>query len=247
MAWRTAGGVLAWHRDLKAAYPAAAPPATPIVSWGTIGDLDHASTSDHAPHDFPGWGNDIVTAGDAPHAPGLGLDMHLVTEAMRRARDSRVKYVIFWRRIFSSYGTSTRAAWSWGPYSNAANDPHTDHAHLSLVGAPAADGTQRWEVGDVSLTPDQQQQLTNIHDWVFDTARGLIAADPGTPHVTTYKPNEWLKALYDRPAAGGPTDEQIEALAERVAALLRPELQGAAEAAVRAVLGELDGATPETP
>lgn len=243
MAWRTAGGVLAWHRDLKAGYPYAAPPATPAASWGTIGNpLTHTASSDHMPHDFAGWGSDIVTAGDAPHVPGLGLDMHEVTEAMRLARDPRVKYVIFWRRMFSSYATSLYPAWTWRPYSSAATDPHTDHAHLSLVGDARADGTQSWEVG-VSLTPDQQQQLTNIHDWLYDFVRGLVQADPGTPHVTVYKPNEWLKGLFDRPPVA-PTDEQMAALAEAVAGELEPVVQAAAERAVRKVLGELDGATP---
>lgn len=234
MAWRTAGGVTAWHRDLKIGYPTAAPPATPAVSWGTIGNpLTHSATSDHMPKDFPGWGNDIVTAGDAPHVPGLGLDMHKVTEMMRLARDPRVKYVIFWRRMFSSYPSGVYPAWTWRPYSNAATDPHTDHAHTSLVGDSRADGTQPWKVGAVSLTPDQQQQLSNIHDWLFDFCRGLVTADPGTPHITTYVPNQILTTLRDRPAVPM-TPEQVEELA----AMLAPHLQPAVVAALQSPEGQ---------
>jgi len=162
MGWRTAGGVLVWHTQLKVTYPRAAPPATAASSWGTVGDLAHSSTSDHYPKDFPGWGSDIVTAGDAPHAPNLGLDMFKVTEAMRVSRDERIKYVIFYDRMFSSYSTSSRAAWAWGPYSGS-DDPHRTHAHLSVVGDRRADGTQPWSIGGpVALTPDELAILNQI-------------------------------------------------------------------------------------
>lgn len=245
MVWRVAGGVLAWHRDLQAGYPAAAPPATPKVAWGTVADAAHTSTSDHAPKDFPGWGQDIVTAGDAPHRPELGLDMATVTEAMRKARDVRVKYVIFNRRIFSSYSTPARSAWTWGPYSNASTDPHTDHAHLSVVGDPRADGTQPWEVG-VSLTPEQAQQLANVHAITIKMANG----ESGNlhPHVPNSPVNAWLRSaadgvdhLVDNPVQPAPVD--VAALAEA----LRPIVAEEAERAVRKVLGTLDGATPASP
>jgi hypothetical protein len=52
---------------------------------------------------------------------------------------------------------------------------------------------------DDMLTPDQDQRLKNIHDWTYDFFRGLVTADAGTPHITTYVPNEILTALRDRP------------------------------------------------
>lgn len=131
---------------------------------------------------------------------------------------------------------------------------HLEHMHVSLWRSRVRwnhQGLYEVITGDDMLTPDQQQQLTNIHDWMFDSARGLVAADPGTPHIAVYKPNEWLNklitdvtTLLNRPTGGVPTDEQMEAMAERVAELLEPNLEAAAEAAVRKVLGSLDGATP---
>ena len=93
------------------------------------------------------------------------------------------------------------------------------------------------------LTPDQQQQLNNIHDWLFDFCRGLVAADPGTPHIATYVPNQILTTLRDRPPVPL-NDAQLNTLANQIAGQLAPQLEAAAERAVRKVLGSLDGATP---
>lgn len=155
MAWRLAHSIPVFHAQLKTGYPFAAPPATPNVQWGTIADLSHSSTSDHSPNDFAGWGNDIVTAADWPHRPDLGLDNHKVCESLRLSRDARIKYVIFNRRMFSSYAARGYPAWTWRPYPNTATDPHTDHAHLSVVGDARADGTQPWQIGaDMALRDD---------------------------------------------------------------------------------------------
>jgi hypothetical protein len=145
MAWRVARSIPVFHQQLKAAAPRAVPPGTPASSWGTIGDVLHDSTSDHAPKDFPGWGNDIVTAGDQPHAPHLGLDQNIVGESLRLSRDPRLKYWIFNRRMFSSYASSGYPAWTWRPYRGS--DPHDTHSHLSVVGDARADGTQPWAIG----------------------------------------------------------------------------------------------------
>ncbi|RPJ37799.1 MAG: hypothetical protein EHM35_06010, partial [Planctomycetaceae bacterium] len=89
MAWRAAKSLTEFHKGLKKAYPRSVPPATDVNSWGIIGDLDHNNTSDHSPHNFPGWGNDIVTAADWPHAPNLGLDAGKVAEFLRLSHDAR--------------------------------------------------------------------------------------------------------------------------------------------------------------
>lgn len=148
MAWRVAASVLTLRKQLQAYAPRAVPPATPISAWGTIGDVFHDPTSDHAPKDFPGWGNDIVTAGDFPNRPDLGLNIYQVFESIRLSRDRRVKYMISNDRICSSYATKVRKAWEWGPYNP--NDPnrdrHYDHGHMSVVGDARADGTQPWQI-----------------------------------------------------------------------------------------------------
>src|SRR4051794_7730185 len=106
MAWRVAKSVLTLHEQLQRGAPRAAQPATPGDSWGTIGDVLHDTTSDHVPHDFPGWGDNIVTAGDFPNRPDLGLDAHRVLDDIRQSRDARAKYGISNDQIYSNHATT---------------------------------------------------------------------------------------------------------------------------------------------
>jgi hypothetical protein len=184
MAWRIARSLLAFHAQLRTTYSRAAPPATDVKSWGTIGDTSHASTSDHSPHNFPGWGNDIVTAADWPHAPALGLDAGVVAEALRGSRDARIKYVIFNRRMFSSYYSGTTPGWTWRPYTGS--DPHDTHGHLSVVGDVRADSEQPWQVRapvvQSSGGTSMQQVLARAVPgsgpiWLCDGIRRRIVAD----------------------------------------------------------------------
>jgi len=142
MTWRAARSLLTLHEQLKRGAPRAAPPGTPADAWGLIGDTLHTSTSDHTPHDFPGWGNDIVTAADFPNAPALGLNAHFVLDDIRRDHDSRVKYGISNGQMFSSYAVSGYPAWTWRPYTGS--DGHFTHGHLSVVGDARADDTRPW-------------------------------------------------------------------------------------------------------
>jgi hypothetical protein len=156
MAWRAARSLLVLHQQLQAGAPRAKPPATAVSAWGLLGDAFHDPTSDHAPKDFSGWGNDIVTAADFPNRADLGLDAHRVLDDIRRSRDPRLKYAISNDQICSSYATSSRAAWAWGPYNpNSPNrDRHYTHGHLSVVGDARADGQQPWATigGDMLLS-----------------------------------------------------------------------------------------------
>ncbi len=151
MAWRAARSVLTLHKQLQRGAPRAAPPATPASSWGTIGDVLHDTTSDHAPKDFAGWGDNIVTAGDFPNVPGLGLDAHRVLDDIRRSRDPRAKYGISNDQIFSNHDVRQDGvlypAWTWRPYlpHDDDRDRHYDHGHLSVVGDARADGMQPWQ------------------------------------------------------------------------------------------------------
>lgn len=254
MTWRVATSLLALHAQLQAAYPAAAPPATAVTAWGTIGDANHTSTSDHSPKDFPGWGDDIVTACDFPHVPHLGLDAGVVTEKIRQSRDVRAKYVIFNRRIFSSYATSTRAAWMWGAYSNAATDPHTDHAHVSVVGDARADDTSPWQIGaTMSLTPEQGAMLDTLHTIVVRLANGA-SGNIHPIHATASPIADWWRTaadgvtqLLDRQADVALTDEQLDALADRVTERLAGQLGqiGSALARAGAALEMADGPTAD--
>src|SRR6185295_9018199 len=162
MAWRAARSLLALHQQLQAGAPRAKPPATGADEWGLIGDAAHDPTSDHTPHDFPGWGNDIVTAADFPNRPDLGLDAHRVLDDIRRSRDPRAKYGISNGLIFSNHPVAEHghsyAAWDWRPYLNSAGRPpadgHYTHGHLSVVGDARADGEQPWATIGGSMAED---------------------------------------------------------------------------------------------
>lgn len=155
---RTAGSVLQFHRQLKAGAPAAAPPATSANAWGTTGDKGHrdeenrtGNFSGHNPHDFPGWGLQIVTAGDIPDVPALGLDARNVLDDVRRSHDDRVLYGISHGQMFSSYPAGGVPAWTWRPYKGPG---HFDHGHLSVVWDARADDTRPWQTigGDMELS-----------------------------------------------------------------------------------------------
>jgi hypothetical protein len=99
------------------------------ASDGGIGDELHATRdSDHNP-----WlvlsGQRIVTARDFTHHPAGGLDCAQLRDSLIRARDSRIKYIIFNRQIIS--GAGGPQPWVRRPYTGS--NPHTKHLHLSVV------------------------------------------------------------------------------------------------------------------
>lgn len=179
MGWRPARSIPVLFDQLRPLAPDA-----PAVSWGTKGDDRHDSTSDHAPKDFPGWGNDIVTAGDFPKW-GL-LRPWDVLNSIRLSRDDRVKYGIADRQMFSSYAAHGYPAWTWRPYSLAYRDPHTDHGHLSLVGDRRADSTRLWVT---SVKPQTQEEEPPM--------RIVLVTLTGRATVWVKVPGEPLRALDD--------------------------------------------------
>jgi hypothetical protein len=93
----------------------------------------------------------VVCARDFPHAPELGLDGGVITEHMRRARDGRVQYIIFNRRI-----TGVNYGWQWQTYTGS--DPHDTHFHVSSVHTVAADGTQAWSLPSSGLAAASERE-----------------------------------------------------------------------------------------
>lgn len=181
MAWRLAAGLGVLRHQIMGTHWRAAPPATLVVSWGTVGDPDHWGTnSDHNPRDFPSWGSDIVTAIDFPHRPDLELDAWKVVEAIRISRDARVKYVIFNRRMYSSYRANGIAPYTWRAYSGS--DPHTDHAHVSSVGDSRADQTHPWQIGKTPMADIDPTNTPNA--WT-----GAVRIDALLKGQTTYTVN----------------------------------------------------------
>lgn len=206
MAWRVAKSILTLHKQLRPLAPKA-----PASSFGTIGDVLHDSTSDHAPHNFPGWGSQIVTAGDFPHAERL--NSHAVLEAIRRSRDPRVKYGISRGQMYSSYAAHGYAPFTWRPYGG--KDGHFDHAHISVVGDARADGVHPWQIsltesapaptakGD-DMTPEQANTLERIAltlGWLIQ-GKERTGPQPGLPSDMLFDivPNRVLRQLTEKPA-----------------------------------------------
>lgn len=99
------------------------------ASDGGIGDAAHASrNSDHDPWLVLG-GQPLVTARDFTHDPAGGLDCAKLRDSLTRARDSRIKYIIFNRQIIS--GAGGPQPWVPRPYSGV--NAHEHHLHLSVV------------------------------------------------------------------------------------------------------------------
>lgn len=139
-------------------------PGRSKASDGSVGDPDHQTRqSDHNPEDTRDSddGNDPdnqVDARDFTHDPAHGADMGKISEAIRRSKDVRVKYVIFNKRIFS--GRNGTQPWVWRPYTGS-ND-HSHHMHVSVVDSPN-DNTALWQIGGLDMTPGQAYTLHVIN------------------------------------------------------------------------------------
>lgn len=122
--WRLAPSLVALVLEANSRQPDRS-----TASDGSIGDADHqARDSDHNPHvlfDGVYW----VTAVDLTDwDPRFDVDGW--AEDCRRRKDPRIKYQISDGRFYSSYSTSTRAAWEWAPYTGP--NGHFLHVHTSV-------------------------------------------------------------------------------------------------------------------
>lgn len=150
--WRVVNGLNKLNEQIRAYAPRAVPPATDVDAWGSIADNAHSETSDHYPHYYSALGSTaVVCARDFPHVPELGLDGGVVTEHMRQARDPRVQYIIFNRRI-----TGVSYRWRW--YTYTGSDPHNTHFHVSSVRTAVADGTQAWSLPSSGLAAATEKE-----------------------------------------------------------------------------------------
>lgn len=276
MAWRLVRSLEQLRRQVQAAAPRAVPPATPASAWGTIGDTAHTSTSDHSPHTYAALGSTpVVCAADFPHAPALGLDGGRFTEALRQSRDSRIAYVIFNSRIFSGHAVGNVPAYVWRTYDG--DDDHSTHWHVSTVHTAAADDTRTWAMpgmtnGDTMasiLTGDEQRRLANVDEYAYGVAKeldplpkivggsGAVTPVDNLPLRRAKRVEDKLDQLLARPAGDNvtPTPEQWAALTASITTTIEDlfaqkvgaAAELAAEAAIRKVLGGLDGAVPPPP
>jgi hypothetical protein len=117
---------------------------------GTVASKPHDlanPSSDHRPVPHSGFG--IVRAADIGELDDPQGDY--LAEKARATHDPRIKYWIHDGRMFSSYSTSTRKAWEWGPY-NGYND-HLKHNHISVYVTADRD-TSPWNLGLTSETEE---------------------------------------------------------------------------------------------
>lgn len=187
--WRVVKSLTTLRLQLDVAFPERS-----HASDGTIADDAHTTTSDHYPHQYAALGSTpVVTAFDGTQDPAHGCDNSVITEAIRQSRDARVKYVIWNRQMYSSYVSSSGVpAFTWRPYSGAAQDPHTNHFHISVLPTALADSTAPWAIGVEDMTPDQAAQLAQVHAivradrWQWQTDRAGFVAAGGDPNVWDY-------------------------------------------------------------
>jgi hypothetical protein len=118
------------------------------ASDGTIGDQRHCgqanAPSDHCPRIRDGHIG-VVTAIDITHDVNNGCDAGVIAESIRADRDPRVKYIIWNRRICSSYRHAGNDPWVWRNYTGS--NPHTKHIHISVKGDPGSyDSQMAWNL-----------------------------------------------------------------------------------------------------
>ena len=138
--WRVAEALLQLRKQVNVLAPARSK-----ASDGTIGDPAHQSrASDHN-----AWVTDgakgVVTAMDITHDPAHGCDSEKLAEALRAARDPRIKYIISNRKIAASEPKQGKPAWAWRPYGGS--NPHDHHVHISVQPDKAKyDSTAKWAI-----------------------------------------------------------------------------------------------------
>jgi hypothetical protein len=165
--WRLAPSLEQLYREVSAIDP-----NRPTASDGTIGDPDHqARDSDHNPWVYFN-GVYWVTAMDLTDG-GKIFDPDTFGETLRKRKDPSVKYYICDGRFYSSYATSSRAAWQWAEY-NGPNG-HFAHGHLSVL--PNRAGIYRTGLGLwlPEATPTTQEDLVYRIIWFKNTGKAAAA------------------------------------------------------------------------
>ena len=122
-------------------------PGRSVASDGMLASSAHTQanpTSDHEPRIGDG-GVGVVTAIDITNDPAKGIPSEALAEALRAAKDNRIKYIISNKKIASGAGEPPGPAWQWRPYNG--KNPHDHHCHISVKADKALyDSTAPWAI-----------------------------------------------------------------------------------------------------
>jgi hypothetical protein len=173
VSWRVAKSLNVLLGQVNAAWPSRSK-----TSDGSIASGAHTlanPSSDHEPWVPPPAGG-VVTARDFTHDPKSGADMARLAETLRASKDPRIKYVIWDRRMFSSYPTSSSAAWTWRSYTG--KNPHTAHLHVSVQPSPGLfDLSSPWRMPGVPVTapPPKDEIMSPAQEAKLDKLAADVA------------------------------------------------------------------------
>ena len=135
--------------------------ARPIAQDGTVASKRHDEASPNSDHTVkPKTGAGLVRAIDMTVTLAQGDQ---ISEAIRTNRDQRLKYLIWNRRMFSSYVSSRgEPAWEWRPYGGT--NGHITHIHVSTLQNGDTDNTPWAGIGDntMGFTDHEIQELKDL-------------------------------------------------------------------------------------
>ena len=118
--WKLAPAIEQFKKQLNAMFP-----NRDRVSDGFLGDLAHSKRkSSHNPDKFG-----FVRAMDVTHNPEKGIDGNLLLNALLSAKDSRIWYIIFNRKIYNRKN-------NFKPEVYTGENAHKHHLHLSVADDP---------------------------------------------------------------------------------------------------------------
>ena len=162
---------------------------------GTVGSSAHVVKSDHTP--------DQTSPG--PPYPVRALDaggdlvwLRETAEALRLSEDPRIKYVIFSRRMFSSYPKPGYPPYTWRPYDGP--NGHLTHWHMSVLKEFENDHSP-WQLEAPvtfeytppdNLTDEEGEVFYNAWEWAWEN--GLV--NENTDPVDIVEKQEMMTFLH---------------------------------------------------
>lgn len=142
-------------------------PTRSRASDGICASDDHNRQNPNSDH---ATGN----AFDLTHDPGAGVDNDLLAEDLKESGDTRIKYVIWNRRIWNPSITP-----HWRTYSG--NNPHTKHMHVSIHAAARGHTAPWWSPKEKPMPADPKAYAQAVALTPTPTGKGywILTADGG--------------------------------------------------------------------